>query len=346
MKTVFRDTAPGDLSAIAAFLQRIFGMPSDALTTKPDHLHWKYWQPLDSFWPVSSRSSVIEREGVILAHAAAWPNRILTEAGPVNTVHLIDWAADPTAVGAGMSVLKQMIRRADAAIAVGGTDMTRKVLPAIGYKRFNPIIYYARPLRPLRQAAAIRSWTARKAGAFARNLLWTASSSKPAPGWTAETTDPQTIPPHVWPRPSAGIAVFERTPERFEYLSGCPIARCTFHAVRFKGECRGYFCIFETPGVARIADAWGIDTDAWAAVYQLAADQALRMDGVAEIATAAGIDPARRALEAAGFRQRREEYLVVYNQSGSIDPNLACHFQLIDSDVAFLHAGRPDYLTL
>jgi hypothetical protein len=344
MKSTLRQTAEVDRSAIAAFLIRVFTMPADNCTTSADNLEWKYWTARPGAW-TGSRSCVLERESHIVAHGAAWPLRILTESASVDTVHLIDWAADPTATGAGVSILKQMTKRVEAAIAVGGTEMTRRILPAFGYKPQNSVRYYALPLRPLQQAFThqVKNW--KTPARFLRSMLWRYSTRLTTQsGWSARQIDPGQLPVEILPRPLPGVAVFERSPDLFRYLSRCPVAECVLHVVEHDGRPRGYFCLFFVPGVARIGDAWVSSQKGWLALYRLAAIEALR-HGACEIVTAACIAPAETALAACGYRVRKEETFVLYNTSGRLAAGLTYNFQMIDSDVAFLHANIPEYLT-
>jgi hypothetical protein len=344
MKSTFRQTTHADSSALGAFLTRIFAMPADNLTARADNLHWKYWTPHPRPWH-GSRSGVLERAGAIVAHGGAWPLRLRTFSDAFEAIHLIDWAADPAAPGAGLSVLTQMARRVDVAIAVGGTEMTQRILPRFGFQPHNTIRYYARPLRPLQQALTHQDRTWKTPARIVRSLVWRyLPPLSVGKGWSACRIEPASLPASVLPRPSGELAVFERSPELFQYLGGCPVAACELYLVERDGRRYGYFCLFLVPGTARIADAWAVSPEAWRALFALAATTARRR-GACEIVTASAMVEAEQALRACGYRVRNAETLVVYDPANRIPRGLACNFQMIDSDIAFLHAGTAAYVT-
>src|SRR5277367_713063 len=95
--------------------------------TSADEQRWKYWQERPD-WP-GPRSYVMTRGSEILAHAALVPGVFATDSQRVRVVHLIDWAARPSATGAGVSLMKHIGRLTDALLAIGGSAQTRKILP-------------------------------------------------------------------------------------------------------------------------------------------------------------------------------------------------------------------------
>ena len=344
MKSTLRYTTESDAPAIATFLSRVFEMPIDHPTVLSDNLRWKYWAPHPGAWP-GSRSAVLERERTVVAHAAAWPLRLRTDAADLEAVHVIDWAADAAAAGAGVSIMKQMTKQVPVTIAVGGSDITRRILPPFGFKVQHEIRLYARPLQPLRQALTHQSKNWKLPARFIRNLAW---RYRPAleleHGWSLRPSAPESIPDSVLPAPSAKLAVFARSSPLFEYLARCPVAKSALYIVEHNGSPKGYFCLFLIPGAARVADAWAISDEAWRAVYTGAAQEA-RRHGAAEIVTVSALPAAERALAACGYRPRGDETLVVYDPGGRLPAGLTCHVQMIDSDKAFWHRGTPDYVT-
>jgi hypothetical protein len=129
----FRPTAPSDAAALSEFLQRMFHSRADASFLAGRHMGWKYWSARPD-WN-GSRSFTASRRGAIVAHAAAWPVRVRVPGGAViPAVHLIDWAADPKYPGAGIWLLRQIGAKARVLIATGGSEMTRRILPALGFR--------------------------------------------------------------------------------------------------------------------------------------------------------------------------------------------------------------------
>src|SRR5438067_415787 len=110
--------------------------------SEPEHIEWKYWRERAD-WP-GPRSLVIARGDEILAHAAFIPGACLANgqgsqghsspAQRVRTRHVIDWAARPTATGAGVSLLKHIGQGTDALLAIGGSAQTQELLPHLGFR--------------------------------------------------------------------------------------------------------------------------------------------------------------------------------------------------------------------
>jgi hypothetical protein len=342
MKPVFVTSSPEDAPKIAQFLVKAFSAGPDDMIARPDLMHWKYWAHRDD-WP-GSRSFRLEREGDIVAHGAPWPSFVRTPAGPVlRGAQVLDWAADPSTPGAGLAVMKHIApEHVDLIFALGGSNATRRVLPAIGFKPFNDVSFFAKPLRPLAQIVShqFRNW--KSPARLIRNFAWSRRAIASAPGWSSRPVDAGEI--RAWPEPG-GATVLVRDAKKFEYFSKCDLIRPRLYSVEREGHQAGYFYLVFVPGQARIADAWAIDPVAWTQLYALAIERALDDPGTNEITTIAGLEVAQEALEHSGFRRRRVERLMIYDPKKVLDPSTRLHFQMIDNDAFFRHSGRPDYDT-
>jgi hypothetical protein len=346
MKPVFRASFPNDSPKIAAFLQRVFGTDPDAMITQPDHLFWKYWAERGD-WQIP-RSYILEQEGVILAHGSLWPSRILTSyQPPLTAAQVIDWAADPASPGAGLALMKHISKLVDVIFALGGSETTRRILPAFGFRPLNEISIFARPLRPIRQIASHQERSWKSAARVARNTWWslTPLSWRPDRGWSAKRAGAAGI--SVWPEPRSNISVLGRNPELFRYCSGSGITDSAFHVVERNGDQTGYFHLVFTPGQARIADAWAREQTpaVWKQIYGLAVLRALEQPGVNEISAMAGLEQAKQAFLMCGFRARRKDPLMIYDPQTKLRPSDQLHFQMVDNDSFFRHTGRPEYET-
>ena len=128
MKSVFRPTTIEDLDAIRQFLQRVFDADPNAPFMDPDAMRWKYWDARPDW--TEPRAYVLERDGVITAHAGVWPMMV----GNVRGIEMIDWASAPEAPGAGLLILQKLTGLFDFVYSIGGTDMTRQILPKYGFR--------------------------------------------------------------------------------------------------------------------------------------------------------------------------------------------------------------------
>ena len=345
MKSQFRATSPEDAPAVAVFLQRIFRVDASLPLTSAGNLHWKSWEPRAD-WP-GSRGFVMTRDNDIVAHGTVVPLTCADGDRRLKMVHLIDWAADPKSVGAGVTLLKQIAQGLDGVLVVGGSEMTQKVLPALGFKPSGEVTNFVRPLRPLRRAAG-QAPSARLAAQVARSALWSFQApSISTKGWSARRIQPEQLSSEriPWPRPARGVAVFERTPESVAYLLQCPVAPMEFYAVENGGAVRGYLLLAHAPGQIRIADFFvNSEADAdWRVLIQLAVKQAGGDRDAAEIVSVASDPIARRALTDCGFHPRAAFEARVMMAKGVDPPTLPLRIQMCDSDAAYLHANRAEY---
>jgi hypothetical protein len=348
MKSSFRPSSIHDRQRITDFLANVFHSKPGDPVTDPVHMEWKYWRKRTA-WE-GSRSYLLERDGKVIAHGAAWPLRICSSAQATSAMYLIDWAAHPDFPGAGVSLMKHMASLVKVLCAVGGTAMTRRILPVFGFRPANEVRYFAKPLRPLAQILSHQARNWKLPVRLLRNVYWRyLPPIRTQIGWSAIPLSPEEIPAAriLWPVPNGRLLVFERTAALFRYLSACRIASSEFYGVTNHGAPAGYFCLVFVPGQARIVDTW-VDSPSWndwAHVYQLATVQALQHEDVCEIVTASAIDLGQRALLACGFRQRGQNRLMLYDPQRQLEPDALFHFQMLDSDTAFLHPGHPIYTT-
>ncbi len=149
MKSTFRPTSVDDLVPLSQFLGRVFAFGPSAPSLSPAVMAWKYWDQRDDW--AGPRSYVLEKDGAIVAHAGVWPTTFGSGENAVRGIHMIDWASAKEAAGAGVALVQKLAALSDFMVGIGGTEMTRKVLPAFGFAEHTRVWRGARPLRPLRQ---------------------------------------------------------------------------------------------------------------------------------------------------------------------------------------------------
>jgi hypothetical protein len=107
---------------------------------------------------------------------------------------------------------------------------------------------------------------------------------------------------------------------------------------------RGYFLLAYAPGQARLADCW-LDRDdptAWAALVQLAVQQAARHREVAEVATICSEPLLGAALRRCGFQARASRPLLV-RANGTRLPTAGIRIQMLDDDSAYRHGSSRTF---
>jgi hypothetical protein len=119
----------------------------------PQDLQWKYWQPRAD-WP-GPRSFVLADGRGPIAHAALIPAWCAWGVHRIKMIHVIDWAARPGTVGAGVALMKHIGQQAQALLAIGGSAQTLRILPQIGFRPIGLATGYVRSR--MEAAAACRT---------------------------------------------------------------------------------------------------------------------------------------------------------------------------------------------
>jgi hypothetical protein len=244
--------------------------------------------------------------------------------------------------------MKQIGRLADVMIAVGGSELTQRILPMIGFRGSGTTVKrYARPVRPLLRLVnpEYRSW--RLAPQVIRSLFWTLTApSRRAAEWSAHRIlgDQVATASIPWPSAKIGTTVLERSSASVSYLLRCPATPMELYSVHRHGRPRGYFLLAFAPAQARIVDCW-IDSDElaeWSAMVQLAVGQAKTDANVAEVVSMCSDPLLGAALIESGFHVRHAIPMWLRAASGVARPDTTIRFLMADSDEAFLHDGHSN----
>jgi hypothetical protein len=346
MISQFRATEPADARSISKLMQQVFGMTPDDPVLGAGQMDWKYWRPHPA-WQ-GSRSFVMERNSEVIAHGSVVPLSCAWGDRRLKVVHVIDWVARPDCTGAGITLMKRIGQMVDGIFAAGGSDMTRKILPALGFRQIGQATLFALPVRPFRKLldGSLKSW--KPVARFARNLIWkTLSSSRTPPGWRVRRLPPQDLAGVHFPTPHqlTGRAVFERTVAGIADFLECPATPAEFYLVEHDGAPRGYFTFAIAGNQCRIAEAW-VDSDRaddWRTLYTLAIRQAAANLDTFEIVAAASAETDMLALQQAGFKSRGQIPLYFLGPKGGVPDSI--RYELIDGDGAYLYDGHNAFWT-
>lgn len=340
MKSIFRATTPADADSISELLATVFGASISPSSISREAMSWKYWWP-HPFW-TGSRSYVLESQGRVLAHGAVVPHWCRWRTHRFHSFHLIDWVAVGDAPGAGVSLFNRVLQLADAGCVVGGSDMTQRVLPALGFRDVGKATRYVRPLHPLRRLTGGEDKTWRTLGQFARSVLWSIQApSMPRQG-SATRWSPGSAR-ELWPLPTEdpSSAIFERTPELFAFFQSSPLVQARLFGYE-QNSARGCFLLADVPGQVRIADCWleSSKPSEWRDLYLSAVEQARSSQDAAEIVTIVSDDLRRDALQQAGFHARGDYPIRFFTKNPALRDVSALRCEMLDSDAAYLHSGK------
>ena len=347
MKNTFRATTGADFAAIAELATGVFQLEPENPFHHRAYQDWKYWRPHPDW--AGSRSYVMERDGKLTAHGCTWPLRFLGAGREWKGQYLIDWAASSSAAGVGIVLLRQTAALVDGLCVIGGSAMTRAILPKIGFHPFNEMWFAARPLHPLLQCAThqFRNW--KLPLRLVRNSVWRWWPPLPSSeNWAVVDCAPAAIPDHLWPRPAPGVTVCGRSAAQFEFLLACPVVQFSFHSLTRNGQVAGYFCLATVQRQVRIADLWiaspqGVED--WSAAYAAAFRRAGRIPGAAEVVTVSSLPAGQQALLRCGFRVYERTPVMMHGSAEFRAAHASFHLQMVDADFAFVHENRTDYKT-
>jgi hypothetical protein len=135
--------------------------------------------------------------------------------------------------------------------------------------------------------------------------------------------------------------VAARSPALYAAWRECPALRAEPLEVLERGQVLGGFMLGQSPGQARLVDAWcpSARPSDWARVFGAARAHAARLE-VAEVVALANTPLEQQALAQAGFRECGR--LPMHARTPALPAQVGLRFQMLDGDAAFLHHGKEE----
>jgi hypothetical protein len=329
------------------FLVKSFRVDPTLNSFRPEVIHWKYFADHPEW--TSPRSLAVKQDGEIVAHGGVWPVILATPKSEVRAIHLIDWAASRSAVGAGVHVLRKVAGLADVLLTIGGSQDTRNLLPKLGYKTCGELRRYARVIRPWLQFRTTPEKSWKTPIKLLRNSALTLGGAPTAPkGWQASKVTGFTgsieggALGHTTKSTSS-----RRTAAGLNYLLSCPAARFSGFLVSQAQRLRGYFLVTKVGRQARIVDIRvdSEDQESWGAICALAACSAAEDPEVCEIVAASSIDVTGEAWLRAGLVHRETDQILCYDPRSLLTPGPSLDLNLADGDLCILNEPLSPYLS-
>ncbi len=342
----FVPVAASERQHLTQFLLESFHAEPSLDSFRPEVLAWKYFFDHPD-WP-GPRSFAIKQAGQIVAHGGIWPVRLLTPQGEVKAIHLIDWAASRTAVGAGIHLLRKMAGLGDVLLTIGGSADTRNLLPKLGYKTCGKLRRYVRVIRPWLQFRTTPAQDWKTAAKFLRNSIRALTGLPAAPeGWHAtRVTRLEESIESVFEHPRSPICP-RRTAAGLNYLLRCPAAAFSGFLVNQGEKARGYFLLAQVGRQARIDDIRldSEDREFRQAICALAVRAAAENPETCEILAASSVAIAGELWLQAGFVYREADPILCYDPRNLVGSALPLDLSLADGDLCFLSDPRSPYLS-
>jgi hypothetical protein len=326
---------PADFDRLVELMGRAFRVPGTVPFLRADMVRWKYWEAREDWH--EPRSYVVEQAGRLLAHAGIWPVVMSVGGSEQRGAHMIDWAADPGALGAGSALLQHFSRQFDFLYASGVEQKARALFPLLGFQQVAQSWKAARPLRPWGMALQPSLYDWRLPARLVRNIVWAAAPGLPDdPDWTFEPAEAQELPP-----PSAQVTEIPRPPGFFRYLARCPGGRSHTYRLLHRGTFKGAFLLMSVRYHARLS-LWLQEStpDDRKMAYALAAKAALAQGDALELALTGSTPEAADAAVASGFRIRSRSPLYFLGRHPvwrGLTPRI--QFQMCDLDGIFFDDG-------
>jgi hypothetical protein len=329
------------------FLVKSFRADPSLNSFRPEVIHWKYFAQHPEW--TGPRSFAVKQDGKIVAHGGAWPLTLVTPETEVKIIHLIDWAASRSAVGAGVYLLKKVAGRADVLLTIGGSKETRNLLPKLGYKRRGELRWYARVIRPWLQFRTTPQKNWKTPAKLLRNSALALIRIPPAPrGWQASkvTSLPGSIDYGAIGR-TTNSAWARRTAAGLNYLLSCPAACFSAFLVSQEQRLRGYFVLVRIGRQVRIVDIKvdSEDPESWQAICALAAHSAAEDPETCEIVAASSIEGIGKVWLHTGFAHRRTDQIFCYDPRHMLGSGLALDLNMADGDLCILSEPSAPYLS-
>lgn len=323
-----------DLSGVAALLKRAFG--EGISVADVDSLRWKYLRPGPA-WD-GPRGFVADQDGAIVGFAGLIPGLFLSPGkAPVTSLVVTDWAAVSTSPGVGVAIYAHAIRRAETAFLVGGVEVTREVVPKLGFRPFADATIYSRWVRPWREFWQ-REKSVRAVQRLGHAVLHQLRPKPFLPGrWTATSVDrfDAGIEPVLGFRPTRRTT-FGRTLASLNHMLECPRSPMRGYVLQENSRIRGYAIVAFIGWEARLVDVNvdGERPEDWVAAYGAVSTIVRKDPNVCRIRAMAAVPDQQHALVQNGFWVNQHEPFMLFDPKGRA-PDLPLDLQFFESDLGY-----------
>ena len=332
-----RAAKQNDLPALAQFLVRVYKFEPSDFHFDPRLLEWKYLYPRDG-WQ-GGRSYLLERGGNIVAHAGICPVSFRLPTGKVvNSLTIMDWAADSTVPLAGITLFRKLMAMAPTTFIIGGAPVTRQIMPRIGFRPVGDALMYAAWLHPWREFR-----TRPRTGRSVLRLLhgWAHPvhlRSRLSRRW--ESVQVSEFDDSLEPILSGEKRTWtfcQRSVADLNYLLKCPHLEMRGFLLKREGRLGGYFIIGKSGWEARLLDfvVESENVSDWKHACAAATNAALLDPGVCRIRILSTVPILSEALAWNGYWCQYKEPIALYDPADVLGQAFPVSFQLFDGDSGY-----------
>ncbi|MGO9405476.1 MAG: GNAT family N-acetyltransferase [Terriglobales bacterium] len=332
-----RATEHKDLRALAKFLIRVYKFEPSDFHADPRLLEWKYLYPRAS-WQ-GGRSYLLEKDGQIIAHCGICPVTFhLPDETIINSLTMMDWAADPGARGAGKMLFCKLMEMAPTSFIIGGTPPTRHILPRIGFRPMGDAVTYTAWFRPWREYQT-RPWTRRSTLRLLHGLTHPVRTrGRESAGWnfaSVDQFDGSLLP--VLNSTKRSWTFCQRTLSDLNHLLKCPHVKMQGFLLRREGQLIGYFIIGKAEWEARLLDL-AVDsagTKDWNLACAMVTKAAQLDPEVCRIRSQASFPLLAQALVWNGYWRQEKQPIALHDPANALGRALPVDFQFFDGDYGY-----------
>ncbi len=337
MTGTIRTTERKDLPALAQFLVRVYKFDPADHHADPKLLEWKYLDGMPG--REGNRSYLLEKDGQIVAHCGACPVTFhLPDGTTVKSLTMMDWAADASVPGAGVSLFRKLMGVAPTSFVIGGAPATRQILPRIGFRSSGEALTFSAWLRPWREFQT-RSRSPRSAQRLLHGFTHPARNRRQASiGWDfapVSQFDDSLLP--VLNNTKLRWTFCRRTLADLNHLMKCPHLEMRGFLLKRQGQLMGYFIIGRAAWEARLFDLVVNSEDAkdWNLACAMVTQAAQLDPEICRIRALASFPMSMRALEWNGYWCQYKEPIVIYDPANALGHAFPIGFQLLDGDSGY-----------
>ncbi|MBZ5721310.1 MAG: hypothetical protein LAO03_13100 [Acidobacteriia bacterium] len=332
-----RATEQNDLPTLAKFLVRVYKFEPSDYHADPRLLEWKYLDPRAG-WQ-GCRSYLFERDGSIVAHAGVCPVSFRLPTGQVvNSLTMMDWAADSAIPGVGVMLFRKLMEMAPTSFIIGGAPVTRRIIPRIGFCQVGDALTYTAWLRPWREFR-MRVRTGRSVLRLLHGWV------HPVPIRGRLSSQWESVPVNEFDdlllsmlrgakRPWTSC---QRTVADLNYLLKCPHLKMRGFLLRRQGRLGGYFVMGKSGWEARLLDLVvdSDDVNDWKHACAAVTSAALLDPEVCRIRALSTVPILSQSLAWNGYWCQYREPIMLHDPADALGRAFPVSFQLFDGDSGY-----------
>ncbi len=318
-----------DVAAVCGLIDKVFGNRNPLRPNGQEVLEWMYFS--GAIKDRIPRAFVIADEHSVVGHIGLTLSELSDGDQSLSVVQTANWVVDPDhKLGLlSLRLMQEALSQGEAAIIIGGTEDTHRVIPKLGFKKRLDVERYIKVIKPAQYLAMSRSGLglARNAGKL---MMFLANSPLSLFRGGAISASPRRVLRNALN--ADFLNWYEQCPQGIVHTlklhdeGTTPLGQATVLIQSGKGNC--YANLLNV-------DAETNAPSVWSDIVR-AAERFLRDKGVTHINTLATFEPLRQALKEQGYCRVNRLPLWVRDKDKRLNGVEAWHLTAIEGDLGYL----------